>query len=338
MEKLISNWSSMESVPGGYTFPPELRPGDTKIPISHTIPVIDLSEEYTGDRTNTIQKIIKASEEFGFFQVINHGIPENEMKQTMSVFEEVFQLPDEYEQIVYNDDPSKTCKKFSSSLRSETEEVHLWRESFRHPAYPLEEWQHLWPENPTSYRKCVGDFSVKIKELGSRIMNLISEGLGLECGYFDEDLSGSMIISVNHYPSCPNPSLTLGLTKHSDAYLLTILQQGDVSGLQVLKDGEWIGVEAFPDAFVINIGYALKIISNGKLQSAEHRAVTNSTHARTAAAFFIAPKGECFVEPAEDIIDEHNPPIFKSYKYQEFLWRFFDKHGDMEKVMKTFEE
>ena len=58
-----------ESLPGDYIFPPELRPGDLKIPFGSNISVIDLSEEENGNRTNTIQKIIKASEEFGFFQV-----------------------------------------------------------------------------------------------------------------------------------------------------------------------------------------------------------------------------------------------------------------------------
>ncbi|KAI5394931.1 hypothetical protein KIW84_061518 [Lathyrus oleraceus] len=193
MEKLTPNWSSIESVPENYIFPPETRPGDIEIPISHSVPVIDLSEAHSVDRTNTIQKIIKAAEEFGFFQ-------------------------------------------------------------------------------------------------------------------------------------------------HYDAYLITILLQDDISGLQVLKDGEWIGVEALPHAFLINIGYALKIISNGKLQSVEHRAVTNSTHARTSVAFFIAPSGDCFIEPAQDLIDEHNPPIYTSYKFKEFLSRLFDKHGDAEKVLKSFEE
>ncbi|KAK2401551.1 protein DOWNY MILDEW RESISTANCE [Trifolium repens] len=98
--------------------------------------------------------------------------------------------------------------------------------------------------------------------------------------------------TVNHYPPCSEPSLTLGITKHSDPYLITILLQDDVSGLQVFKDGEWIAVEALPHAFVINVGYQLQIISNGKLKSSEHRAVTNSDHARTSAAFFVAPSDE----------------------------------------------
>jgi len=90
-------------------------------------------------------------------------------------------------------------------------------------------------------------------------MNLIGEGLGLEYGYFDNDLTGSILLSVNHYPPCPDPNLTLGITKHSDPNLITILLQDDVSGLQVFKDGEWIAVEALPHAFVINVGYQLQV-------------------------------------------------------------------------------
>ncbi|XP_045786294.1 protein DOWNY MILDEW RESISTANCE 6-like [Trifolium pratense] len=340
MEKLISNWSNIKSVPENYIFPLESRPGDLKIPTSNSIPIIDLNEAQKddSDRANTIHQIIKAAQEFGFFQVINHGILENEMKETMSVFKEVFQMSDEYKQKLYLDDDLKTCKRFTSSLRYETENVHLWRDSLRHPAHPLEDWQHLWPENPTEYRECVGNFSVKIKELGSRIMDLISEGLGLKCGYFDNDLTGSLIISINHYPPCPEPSLTLGLSKHKDPYLITILMQDGVSGLQVLKDGKWITVEPLPHAFVINIGHLLEIISKGKLKSAEHRAVTNSSQTRTSAAFFIAPSDDCLIEPAQDLTHyENNQPILRSFKYKEFLKNFFDTLGDTDLILKSFE-
>lgn len=107
--------------------------------------------------------------------------------------------------------------------------------------------------------ECVGAFSVEVKELASRILNLISEGLGMKYGYFDNDLTGAMLMSVNQYPPCPEPSLTLGITKHSDPNLITILLQDDVSGLQVFKDGDWFAVEALPHAFVINVGYQLQV-------------------------------------------------------------------------------
>lgn len=69
MEKLITSWSNFQSVPEDYIFPPESRPGNIKIPFSSSIPVIDLSDLNKGDRTSTIHKIIKAAQEFGFFQV-----------------------------------------------------------------------------------------------------------------------------------------------------------------------------------------------------------------------------------------------------------------------------
>ncbi|XP_061366965.1 hyoscyamine 6-dioxygenase-like [Gastrolobium bilobum] len=337
METLISNWSNVLSLPEDYIFPPESRPGNLKIPCSNDIPVIDLSEAQKGDRTHTIQKLIKAAEEFGFFQVINHGISVNLMNETMSVFKELFHMPAEYKKNLCSDDSSKTCRMFTSSVNYATEKVHLWRDNFRHQCHPLERWQHLWPENPTRYRECVGGCSVEVKKLASRILSLISEGLGLKCGYFDNDLTGSMTMSVNHYPPCPEPSLTLGITKHSDPNLLTILLQDDVCGLQVFKDGKWIAVEPLPHAFVVNIGYQLQIISNGKLQSAEHRAVTNSREARTSAAFFVAPSDECIVEPAQALTNEHHPPLFKSFKYKDFNAHYFAKYGDTDVVLKAFE-
>ncbi|KAM1765076.1 hypothetical protein ACFX11_004247 [Malus domestica] len=58
---------------------------------------------------------------------------------------------------------------------------------------------------------------------------------------------------------------------------------------------------------VVNIGHQLQIISNGKLKSAEHRAVTSSSHSRTSAAFFTAHSDDCIVEPAGALISASNP-------------------------------
>lgn len=81
----------------------------------------------------------------------------------------------------------------------------------------------------------------------------------------------------------------------------------------------------------------VQIISKGKLKSAEHRAVTNSSHTRTSAAFFIAPLDDCLIEPAEDLTDENNQPILKSFKYKEFLKQFFNTLGDSYLLLKSFE-
>ncbi|PRQ25882.1 putative hyoscyamine (6S)-dioxygenase [Rosa chinensis] len=55
----------------------------------------------------------------------------------------------------------------------------------------------------------------------------------------------------------------------------------------VFKDEQWLVVEPVPDAFVVNIGHTLQIISNGKLSSAEHRVVTNKKILRMSVVSFI---------------------------------------------------
>lgn len=91
----------------------------------------------------------------------------------------------------------------------------------------------MWPQKPTRYREVVGRYSGEVRKLSLGILELICEGLGLRQGYFGEELTKEKLLSVNHYPPCPDPSFTLGLPKHSDPNLITILQQGNVYGLQM---------------------------------------------------------------------------------------------------------
>ena len=92
-----------------------------------------------------------------------------------------------------------------------------------------------------------------------KILGLICDGMGLETGYLEGELSKNQLISVNHHIPCPDPSLTLGMPEHSDPNLISMIQQGDVCGLQALKDGQWIGVEPIPGAFVVIPGLQLRV-------------------------------------------------------------------------------
>lgn len=88
---------------------------------------------------------------------------------------------------------------------------------------------------------------------------MISEGLGLELGYLDGELSKIQLMSVNHHIPCPDPSLTLGMPEHCDPNLISMMHQGDVSGLQIFKDGQWIAVEPLPHALVVIPGLQLRV-------------------------------------------------------------------------------
>ncbi|KAK6937795.1 Non-hem dioxygenase N-terminal domain [Dillenia turbinata] len=336
-EKLVSSWFNVESLPEDYIFPEETRPGKFAV-VSHrkTVPVIDLKKVSYQDRSDLVQQIIKASEEFGFFQVINHGVSMDLVDDTMNVMKEFFNLPAEEKASVYSVDPKQCCRLYTSSVNFDREKVHFWRDHLRHPCTPLEECMKSWPQKPTRYREVVREYSVELKKLGLRIMELICEGIGLDPRYCENELSKLVLLSVNHYPPCPDPSLALGLPKHADPNLITVLHQGDVYGLQVFKDGEWISVEPLPNALVINIGYQLKIISNGRLNSAEHRAVTNSIEARTSIALFISPSFDCIVEPAMGLVNESNPPLFRAFVFKEFLSHYTSNYGEAEAILKHF--
>ncbi|KAJ6681224.1 HYOSCYAMINE 6-DIOXYGENASE-LIKE [Salix koriyanagi] len=132
------------------------------------------------------------------------------------------------------------------------------------------------------------------------------------------------------------PSLTLGLSKHCDPNLITILLQDDVCGLQIFKDNEWIGVDPVPNAFVVNIGYQLQIMSNNKLKSVEHRAVTNSRTARTSVAFFFTPRDDIMIEPARDLVDASHPQVFRACQFTEFLRYYMAKNGTDDDALEHF--
>ncbi|KAF3586145.1 hypothetical protein F2Q69_00025996 [Brassica cretica] len=78
------------------------------------------------------------------------------------------------------------------------------------------------------------------------------------------------VMKVGHYyPPCPQPDLTLGLTKHSDNSFLTVLLQDQVGGLQVLHDQYWIDVPHVPGALVVNVGDLIQVRSLWQAQQPE---------------------------------------------------------------------
>ncbi|KAM3683260.1 hypothetical protein ACB098_12G133400 [Castanea mollissima] len=330
-QKPPSSWPHVSHVPESFVHPLEKRPGKLFFDTCKTIPVVDLEGYH--DRTHVVQDVLKATKEFGFFQVINHGVSKKLMDDTMAVFKEFHAMRPEDKASECSKDPNRSCKFYTSSVNFSKEEFHYWRDALMHPCHSLEEYMQFWPGKPIRYREVVKEYAVELKKLGEKILNLICEGLGLDTGYFSGGLSGDPVLLVNHYPPCPDPSLTLGLAKHRDPSLITILYQEE-NGLQVCKDDEWILVEPVPHAFVINVGYVLQIISNGELKGAEHRAVTNSSVPRTSAAFFIYPSKDDLIEPAKALTNADNPPIYGSMQFKEFQRNYLSYGANAEKVQK----
>ncbi|XP_024541844.1 gibberellin 3-beta-dioxygenase 3 [Selaginella moellendorffii] len=91
-------------------------------------------------------------------------------------------------------------------------------------------------------------------------------------------------------PPCPEPDLVLGSSPHSDGVGITLLLQDEVEGLQIRKNGEWKPVNSMPDAFVVNIGDILEVMSNGIYKSVEHRVAPEVHEYRQLSSFHPALK------------------------------------------------
>ncbi|KAH6819103.1 hypothetical protein C2S51_002706 [Perilla frutescens var. frutescens] len=332
MEALMSNWANpVQSLPEKYIFPPEKRPGTHVFPVINNIPVVDLRNLDSHDRSQIIQQIFDASQEFGFFQVINHGIPASLMDDTMTVMKEFFAAPPDYKASFYSTDIAKKCRIYSSTMNYDNEDVHYWRDNLTHHCHPLQDHIHLWPQYPTRYREVVGTYSSETMKLLVRILEVISEGLGVKPKYFEGEMSKNQLLSVNHHIPCPDPSLTLGMPQHCDPNLISMLHQCSVPGLQVLRHGQWMNVDPTPDAFVVIPGLQLKVISNGRFWSPMHRVVTHSGEARTTIGTFLIPSNEVVIEPAEEY-----EPLYKGFTYTEFFSCFTKSNCDADIALGFF--
>lgn len=96
----------------------------------------------------------------------------------------------------------------------------------------------------------------------NRLVGFLSQGLGLEEDCLRKKLGENPTLKAqaNYYPPCPDPELTLGVAVHTDLNALTVLRQTQgVTGLQVIKDGKWVGVDPLRNAFVINLGDQIQV-------------------------------------------------------------------------------
>ncbi|KAL7169634.1 hypothetical protein ACSBR2_034636 [Camellia fascicularis] len=236
------------------------------------IPVIDLSDLFSPDRSirsATARLISRACREWGFFQVVNHGVSHELMKRNREVWREFFELPLEEKQAYVNSPATYEGKKRGNSN---------WRGS--------NDSNGCW-------------------------LAIRSDGRPDDQDYLGKAFGGEEVAAcmrVNFYPKCPQPDLTLGLSSHLDPGGMTLLHSDDhVAGLQVRRGDDWVAVKPVPNAFIVNIGYQIQILSNATYKSVEHRVIVNSAKERVSLAFFYNPNGNILIEPASELATEDSP-------------------------------
>ncbi|KAM3377500.1 2-oxoglutarate-dependent dioxygenase 19 [Capsicum galapagoense] len=318
--KQLAGSPNLRFVPSNYVHSTNLNHDDDGDD-SNSIPIIDFSLLTSCDpnqRSTAIHQLGKACQDWGFFMVVNHGIPDNLMKAVIDCTDEFFNLPDEEKQ-EFSGRHVLDPIRYGTSFNTSTENLFFWRDFlkvFVHPHFHS-------PTKPQAYRDVVLEYSKKLREVARKLLGGVSESLGLEESYLDKALdleSGLQVFVGNYYPPCPQPELTMGMPPHSDHGLLTLLISNQVGGLQVQHQGKWINVNALPNSLLVNTGDHLEIFSNGKYKSNVHRAVVNNKVTRISVVTAHGPSLETIVRPASPLIEKENSPsAYIPMKYKDYL-------------------
>ncbi|XVE98947.1 hypothetical protein REPUB_Repub03eG0153000 [Reevesia pubescens] len=253
------------------------------------VPVIDFKVLQNGQRPDIIDKIRQAAETWGFFQVVNHGIPGSLLDDLVDEVRQFHEQPLEVRKEWFSLDETKKVKYYSNGFFNPSMAAY-WKDGLG-----LSEAQQLEEEQiPQICSDC-------LERAG------LMESVSLAC---------------NYYPTCPEPELTLGLASHSDPDFLTLLLQDEIGGLQILHQNNWVDVPPIHGALIANLGDFMQLITNDKFKSVAHRVVAKRASSRVSVSSFFNPSFSDNVKafgPMKEIVSEDNPPLFKETSVAEYV-------------------
>ncbi|XP_077241393.1 1-aminocyclopropane-1-carboxylate oxidase homolog 1-like [Tasmannia lanceolata] len=317
--------SGIVNIPNFFIHPPDKRPKASYAVDTHLqVPIIDLEGLNGNRREEIVEEIRKASETWGFFQTVNHGIPIHVLDEMIEGVCSFYELPKEVKMEFYTRDPKRRVK-FYANFDLFRSQAANWRDSLTCTLDGLD------PEElPPLCRDITIDYTKHVKKLGDTLFGLLSEAIGLDSDYFEIIKCQESMATVSHfYPPCPEPELTLGTSKHSDSAFLNILLQDHIGGLQVLHGQSWVDVTPVLGALVVNIGDLLQLITNDKLKSVKHRVLANHVGTRVSVAcFFNGSSEEKAYEPIMELLSDENPPLYKQVIVKDFLAYFYSEGLD----------
>ncbi|KAK8501841.1 hypothetical protein V6N13_046155 [Hibiscus sabdariffa] len=290
------------------------------------IPSVDLSL----DRSMVTELIVQASQNYGFFKVINHGVP----RVTISRLEdEGVGFFDRPAHDVQRAEPAGSFGYGSRNIGLNGDKGELDYLLLPTDPFSVVETSKTISNEPQNFSGAANGYIEAVRELASGVLDLAAEGLRVHDKYvfskLIKDAQNDSVLRFNHYPplksSKPKPCKDedddeVGFGEHSDPQILTILRSNDVAGLQIsLPDGLWIPVPPDPSQFYVIIGDALRVLTNGRFTSVRHRAIANSSRvSRMSIMYFGAPPLNATISPLPELVSPENPSLFKPFTWGDY--------------------
>ncbi|KAB8231683.1 isopenicillin N synthase family dioxygenase [Aspergillus alliaceus] len=209
-------------------------------------PIIDLAAFYGHEfpaKEMLIREMRRACESYGFFQIINHGIPSDLQQSIFQQSKDLFGLPSEVKER-YSLDTNKSDQGYER-LRSQSFEKRT-RGDLKEGIYlgknlPLDDPYVVQGK----FGQGANSIYVALSSLVEGILQILVRTLDLDEHTFDEFCEHPIaILRLLHYPTQgPDASeLERGIGAHTDFGAVTILLQDETGGLQVWNNmsSEWV--------------------------------------------------------------------------------------------------
>ena len=272
------------------------------------LPSIDLAELESGHsrhRGNALRRLRRVAHEIGFFYVENHDVPQSLGDQVLAVSRAFFALSDEAKRrIEMANSPhfrgyTRTGGELTRGLPDQREQLDVASERQplpRDPGAPA--WTRLqgpnqWPAEIPVLRPIVERWQHELTRATTRLLRAIAAALGQPDDIFDEAFSAAPIqhVKLIRYPGAGAGATLQGVGAHKDNGILTFVLQDDQPGLQVELDDNWLDVPPRRGSFVVNVGEALEMLTDGYLRATTHRVVSPENGSdRISVAFFLGPR------------------------------------------------
>lgn len=310
------------------------------------IPVVDISAfDNDGDgRHACVEAVRAAAEEWGVMHIAGHGLPGDVLGRLRAAGEAFFALPIAEKEAYANDPAAGRLQGYGSKLAANASGKREWEDYLFHLVHPDHLADHsLWPANPPEYVPVSRDFGGRVRTLASKLLAILSLGLGLpeetlerrlrghELAGVDDDLL--LQLKINYYPRCPRPDLAVGVEAHTDVSALSFILHNGVPGLQVHHAGSWVTARPEPGTIVVHVGDALEILTNGRYTSVLHRGLVSRDAVRLSWVVFCEPPPESvLLQPVQELLaDGAGKPLFAPRTFKQHVQRkLFKKLKDQQ--------